>query len=149
MIQHRLSILNDSKIWTTFTEHITYNLNKSVACSTIIFMISIMYLSCHELRIKLLSAFAKLWKSITSFIYLSVRTPARPEQLGTHWAHFYKIWYLSVFGKPVLKIQVSLKSDSKGKGLPQQAELAQGVPGRLRPRNFLTFGTTRVVGRQP
>jgi hypothetical protein len=27
--------------------------------------------------------------------------------------------------------------------------LAQGVPGRLRPRIFLTFGTTRVVGRQP
>jgi hypothetical protein len=23
------------------------------------------------------------------------------------------------------------------------------VPGRLRPRIFLTFGTTRVVGRQP
>jgi hypothetical protein len=38
---------------------------------------------------------------------------------------------------------------SKGKGLPQLAEVAQGVPGRLRPRNFLTFGTTRVVGRQP
>jgi hypothetical protein len=37
----------------------------------------------------------------------------------------------------------------KGKGLPQKAELAQGVPGRLRPRIFLTFGTTRVVGRQP
>jgi hypothetical protein len=37
----------------------------------------------------------------------------------------------------------------KGKGLPQQAEMAQGVPGRLRPRIFLTFGTTRVVGRQP
>ena len=37
----------------------------------------------------------------------------------------------------------------KGKGLPQQAELAQGVPARLRPRIFLTFGTTRVVGRQP
>jgi hypothetical protein len=27
--------------------------------------------------------------------------------------------------------------------------MSQGVPGRLRPRNFLTFGTTRVVGRQP
>ena len=40
-------------------------------------------------------------------------------------------------------------SDVKGKGLPQQAEVAQGVPGRLRPRIFLTFGTTRVVGRQP
>ena len=37
----------------------------------------------------------------------------------------------------------------KGKGLPQQAEVAQGVAGRLRPRIFLTFGTTRVVGRQP
>ena len=24
-----------------------------------------------------------------------------------------------------------------------------GVPGRLRPRIFSTFGTTRVVGRQP
>jgi len=37
----------------------------------------------------------------------------------------------------------------KGKGLPQQAEVAQGVPGRLRPRIFLMFGTTRVVGHQP
>jgi hypothetical protein len=35
------------------------------------------------------------------------------------------------------------------KGLPQQAEVAQGVPGRLVPRIFLKFGTTRVVGRQP
>jgi hypothetical protein len=35
------------------------------------------------------------------------------------------------------------------KVIPQQAEVAQGVPGRLRPRIFLTFGTTRVVGRQP
>ena len=31
----------------------------------------------------------------------------------------------------------------KSKGLPQ------GIPCRLRPRNFLTFGTTTVVGRQP
>ena len=31
----------------------------------------------------------------------------------------------------------------------KQAELGQGVPGRLRPRIFLTFGTTRVVGSQP
>ena len=27
--------------------------------------------------------------------------------------------------------------------------VAQGVPGRLRPRIFLTFGITGVVGRQP
>ena len=32
---------------------------------------------------------------------------------------------------------------------PQQAEVAQGVPGRLRPRIFLMFGTARVVGRPP
>ena len=31
----------------------------------------------------------------------------------------------------------------------QQAEVAQGVPGSLRPLIFLTFGTTRVVGHQP
>ena len=37
----------------------------------------------------------------------------------------------------------------KVKVIPLQAKVAQGVPGRLRPRNFLTFGTTRVVGRQP
>jgi hypothetical protein len=27
--------------------------------------------------------------------------------------------------------------------------VAQGVPGRLRSRIFLTFDTTRVIGRQP
>ena len=35
---------------------------------------------------------------------------------------------------------------NNGKGLPQQ--VAQGVPGRLRPQIFLTFGATRVVGHQ-
>jgi hypothetical protein len=37
----------------------------------------------------------------------------------------------------------------KGKGLPQQAEVAQGFPGMLRHGIFLTFGTTSVVGLQP
>ena len=37
----------------------------------------------------------------------------------------------------------------KSKGVPRQAEAALGVPGRLRPRIISTFGTTRVVGRQP
>ena len=37
----------------------------------------------------------------------------------------------------------------KSKGVPRQAEVALGVPGRLRPPIFSTFGTTRVVGRQP
>jgi hypothetical protein len=42
-----------------------------------------------------------------------------------------------------------LYDDKKGKGLPQKAEVALGVPGKLRLRIFLTFGTTRVVGPQP
>ena len=38
---------------------------------------------------------------------------------------------------------------AKSKSIPRQAEVAQGVPGRLRPRIISTFGTTRVVGHQP
>jgi len=41
----------------------------------------------------------------------------------------------------ILKVKVNI--------IPQQAEMAQGVAGRLRLRIFLIFGTTRVVGRQP
>ena len=37
----------------------------------------------------------------------------------------------------------------KVKVIPQQAEVAQGILGRLRPWIFLTFGTTRVAGHQP
>jgi len=37
----------------------------------------------------------------------------------------------------------------KVKVIPQKVEVSQGVPGRLRPRIFMTFGTTRAVGRQP
>jgi hypothetical protein len=35
----------------------------------------------------------------------------RMEQLGSHWRDFHEIWYLSIFQKPVEKIQVSLKSE--------------------------------------
>jgi len=43
--------------------------------------------------------------------------------------------------KPKVKVKVKV--------ILQQAEVAQRVPGRLWPRIFLTFGTTRVVGCQP
>ena len=46
-------------------------------------------------------------------------------------------------------VRNKLKVKVKVKVIPQQAEVAHGVPGRLTPRIFLTFGTTRVVGRQP
>ena len=51
---------------------------------------------------------------------------------------------------PVLTSEPSAEiKNTKVKVIPQQAEVVQGVPGKLRPRIFLTFGTTRVVGRQP
>ena len=37
----------------------------------------------------------------------------------------------------------------KSKGVPRQAEVTLGVTGRLKPRIFSTFGSTRVVGCQP
>jgi hypothetical protein len=45
-----------------------------------------------------------------------------------------------------------LPNKGKGKGKGHALNRPQGpkwVPGRLRPRIFLTFGTTRVVDRQP
>jgi hypothetical protein len=47
------------------------------------------------------------------------------------------------------KYDLYRKHKSKSKGLPRQAEVALGVPGRLRPRIFSTFSITRVAGRQP
>jgi hypothetical protein len=45
-----------------------------------------------------------------------------------------------------LHVPKCLHGKGKSKGLQQQAEVAQGVPGRLRHRIFFT---TTVVGRQP
>ena len=66
---------------------------------------------------------------------------------------YFLVWYIGISYKLIPKF-FFLKSDSdstmvKGKGIPRQAEVAQGVPGRLSPRIFSTFSTTRVVGRQP
>ena len=43
------------------------------------------------------------------------------------------------YTRVVLYRSVTGYTVNKGKGLPWQAEVAQGVPGRLRPRIFLTF----------
>jgi len=53
-----------------------------------------------------------------------------------------------MFRPPIIAIIRELHY-KESKGVPRQAEVAQGVPGRLRPRIFSTFDTTRVVGRQP
>jgi hypothetical protein len=61
------------------------------------------------------------------------------------------VWYIftDVSKNYSVIFRVRKSNKVKGKGLPQQAEVVQGVPVRLRPRIFLTFGTTWVVGRQP
>jgi len=47
------------------------------------------------------------------------------------------------------KKYININDIVKCKGIPRLAEVALGVPGRLRHRIFSTFGTKRVVGRQP
>ena len=57
---------------------------------------------------------AKLRRGTISFVTpasLFVRPSVRMEQLGSQWADFYEICYLSVFRKSVEKFQASLQSD--------------------------------------
>jgi hypothetical protein len=57
-----------------------------------------------------------------------------------------RLWFIShIFRIPLHFSLLSVKV----KVIPQQAEVALGVPSRLRPRIFSTFDTTRVLGRQP
>ena len=62
--------------------------------------------------------------------------------------HLFKLQY-NLSSNLCLCLTKSSFPSCKGKGLPQQAEVAQGVPGRLKPQIFLTFSTMRVVGHQP
>jgi len=41
-------------------------------------------------------------------VRLSLRPPARMEQLGSNWREFNEIWYLNIFHKSVEKNQVLL-----------------------------------------
>ena len=73
-----------------------------------------------------------------NLIYIQVNRSAYPQ---THWSlsteyrrRDFKLmphFFLSKLQQNMVK--------SKGKGLPRQAEVAQGVPGSLRPRIVLTF----------
>ena len=74
------------------------------------------------------------------------------QQLMRHMLHVWVHYWLWTVCGHVQNCQVRLvlhRVKVTGKGLPQQAKVAQGVPGSLRPRIFLTFDTTRVVGHQP
>ena len=54
-----------------------------------------------------------------------------------------------IFFGPQIKQLFEDQDFSKVKVIPQQAKVALGVPGRLRPRIISTFSTTRVVDHQP
>jgi hypothetical protein len=57
-----------------------------------------------------LGALAKFAKNdYLALTYLSFRLSIRLEQLGSHWADFHEIWYLSNCRKPVDIFRVSLK----------------------------------------
>jgi len=59
-----------------------------------------------KIIITVLGGFTKLRKVTISFV-MSVCPSVRMEQLGSHWTNFPEI--LSMFRKPVEKIQFSLK----------------------------------------
>jgi hypothetical protein len=70
------------------------------------------------LRNSVLSAFAKLRNVTVIFVMsvclslsLFVRASVRMKELGSHWTNFHKIWYLSIFRKPLQEIRVLLKHD--------------------------------------
>ena len=66
------------------------------------------------------------------------------------WLNFYMPVYSTYCHKPSeIIFNPTILCWVKVKVIPQKTEVVQGVPGRLRPRIFLTFGTRRVVGRQP
>ena len=72
-------------------------------------------------------------------------TNTRRQKFTINFQSLHNLWKKNTTKRRKLK----LKSKKKGKGIPRQADVALGVPGRLRPRIFPTFGTTMVVGRQP
>jgi hypothetical protein len=62
----------------------------------------------------LIGAFTKLRKKRLEALsrLLSVRPPARMQQLGSHWTNFNEIRYFWNLRKPAVKIQVSLKYEN-------------------------------------
>jgi hypothetical protein len=69
--------------------------------------------------------------------------------LGIHLFHMRPKEFIVKYTKEYYNIFKIPNIDTDCNIVSQQAEVAQSVPCRLRPRIFLTFCTTRVVGRLP
>ena len=67
------------------------------------------------------------------------------EQLCSHWTDFNKIWYLSIFRKPIEKIQGSSRSDKGTLREDQYIFLTISRPTRLRMK---TVSDKRCRGNQ-
>jgi len=52
-----------------------------------------------------------LRRQVRLFVRLFVHPSTRVKQLGSYTTDFHEIWYVSIFRKPVEKIQVSWTSD--------------------------------------
>jgi len=80
-----------------------------------------------------------------SFILIKLQQKARVKSvyflcvcvfISTNNISLFSALYIFSYPFPVILLV-------KVKVIPQQADVAQGVPGRLRPWFFMTFGTTR------
>jgi len=94
--------------------------------------VKVLNFSCHYLRNR-----STLDIGVLGYIGIVQHKEHSPEVLsippGTSCIYIYIYIYLF--------IKVNFSRNRPGQ--------AQGIPGSLRPLIFLTFGTTRVVGRQP
>jgi len=100
--------------------------------------------------------FFLLMRSRTALIYLEFRGPGggglntpNPPRYATDNVHRFIAYHDNREIYLLTAVGLTPGGSSKVKVIPQQAEVAQGVPVRLRSRIFLTFSPTRVVGRQP
>ena len=127
---------------TTYRNIITYNLT---TCTVYTINIAVLRIQSTSWQLLSLLVFFYLQQLVTLWLQLlllmSIVSVNLCWCLAVNKVVIVFYWYVRII---LLKQPLD-----KGKGLPQQAEVAQRVQGRLRPRIFLTFGTMRVVGHQP
>ena len=105
----------------------------------------LIYRQCHCLYIQALSVYTDSGTVPPRSIFCA-STNYKDNLLKLQVLHFVN--FMAVNRKLPLR-SAGMSTKIKVKVSHKQAEVAQGVPCRLRPRIISTFGTTRVVGRQP
>jgi hypothetical protein len=106
------------------------------------------------LRITHFKLFIKQWKSLNKCKALNFKSSFKNPVFQSSTEKETRCYELKKMGLKIKRYEwiinlLTYKFIKKDKGLTQQAKVAQGVMCWLRPRIFLTFGTTRVAGCQP